>query len=507
MAYVLRYLIIINAGLLSIAVLISANNDDSATINIANGPIQGKKEAILNNTIYSFLGIPYALPPIGSRRYQRAVPIKSKWKKTRQCFHYQSSCSQHRSPTSFYDRTNPNGPEYNFSEDCLYVNVFTPTLVASDNLPVIVWIHGGSMLHGNGAWWHGQTLASHENVIVVTINYRLGSFGLLATRNSANKVIIEPNLSLWDQNQALKWIQNNIAYFGGNAKNIVLSGHSAGSLSITYHMMSPESRDLFHSVALFSGTNMMKEAYHQGWEELDGEFDLFLSKTSCNNSRDAVEKSVECLKQLSHDELLIAQEEAMKSSRFPFRPVVGSEFILDNPRLLLDQGLINPMNNILISTVKDDGAVFSAELPGSEYGIPRQVLDKMIHYIYSDYPETIRSLITHEYTRNVEVNDFIQNRHLLDRMLTQGFFQAPAAELASKLGEHNYSSYMILFDQFTAGSAYYPHYAGVIHQMEVPYIFGYPLHQPDYIKDNYTEDDVEVSKHMMKMMSSLAKNG
>ncbi|RDD40157.1 Acetylcholinesterase [Trichoplax sp. H2] len=503
MACLLRNLIIIKMILLSLAVHLDATKDDSITINISNGPIQGKKQVILDKTIYSFKGIPFAQPPIGSLRYQRPVPYESKWEKPLPCFQYKSTCSQYRSPTSFFDRSNPNGPEMKISEDCLYLDVFTPTTKSSDQLPVIVWVHGGSLLHGDGSWWHGQTLSSYENVIVVLINYRLGSFGFLAARNAAHKVLIEPNVGFYDQALALKWVQANIASFGGNPNNVLLSGHSAGSISISYHLTSPVSRGLFHSVAMFSGTNMMMNAYYTKWEQLDGAFTKFLSKTSCNNTKNSVEESVECLRKLSEDELQTAQLEIRNLDPYLFRPAVDKQFIPDDPKVLLYKGLINPMEKVLISTVQNDGAVMTSSLPGYNAGFSRESFVQITKLPF--IPDSLHSLIVHEYTNYTDINNPIGNRCQLDRLATHALFQVPAAYLAGQLATHNYSPYMMLFDQFTVGSAYFPPAAGIIHQMEVPYIFGYPLHHPAYIKDTYTKDDVEVSKHMMGIMGGLAR--
>ena len=482
------------------------HDNDRPIVKITNGPIQGNKQIILDKTVYTFLGVPYAEPPIHSRRFQRSVPVQSTWTTPLPCLQYQSSCPQHRFLAEFFDRTNPNGTEMRTSEDCLYLNIFTPTIRKDKPLPVMVWIHSGSFIYGSGAWWHGQTLASVENVVVVNINYRLGLLGYLGVRNKAGQVIIEPNLSLLDQNLALNWIQENIHQFGGDSKNVVLAGHSAGAVAASYHLFLPISRGLFHNVALYGGSCLMLRINNKRWSDVDRIFGLVLSKTTCNNTDDGVEESVECLKKLSVNELLTAQLELIQSEFFPFRPAIDSVVVPDDPQILLEQGLINPAHNVLLGTTQDEGFTVAMRIPHYQHGISSEALMFLVNLVYNKYPSEIRSLIVHQYTNYSNNKDALDNLEIANRLFTQGLFQAPIAQMADLLAKYNYSCYMFIFDHRTIGSAYYPDYVGVIHQMEIPYVFGYPLHHPDYVHDNYTADDNKVSKYMMAMISNMARN-
>ena len=470
------------------------------------GPIQGKSVTVLDKTIHQFLGVPYAEPPIGQLRYKRSIPVQSKWSTVRQCVEFQSSCPQHRFLVGFFDRTDNNSPAMKLSEDCLYLNVMTPSLQSSEKLPVVVWIHGGSLLHGNAAWWHGQTLAAQENVVVVSINYRLGSFGFLAARNSDDSNVIDANNGLLDQNLALKWVRDNIAQFGGNPANVVLGGHSAGSISTTFHIISPQSRGLFHRAALYGGTCLLPETYYTKSSDINRVFELFRSQTSCNSSHFSPQQSLECLQKLSTDDLLAAQLKAAGLTSYPFRPAVDSYFLPDDPEMLVSQGMFNPVT-VIIGTTSNDGAVFTSLIPSYEQGLPKEILSLMVNEFYRKYPEVIRSLIIHKYTDFSRSNDLIANRQIIDRFLTEAIFQAPVDVFAGQLSKNGHPAYVFIFDHQTAHSAYYPSSAGVLHQMEVPYIYGYPLHKPSYVNDNYTLDDQQVSINMMKMLGNLARNG
>lgn len=493
----LTYLLILNV------MIVSGSNP---TIETDKGPIQGKTVTVLGKTIYQFLGVPYAEPPIGNLRYKRAIPVQSKWSTVRECVNFQFSCPQHRFLVGFFDRTDKDSPAMKMNEDCLYLNVMTPSLKSTDKLPVVFWIHGGSLLHGNAAWWHGQTLAAQENVVVVSINYRLGSFGFLAAKNADGSSLIDANNGLLDQNLALKWVRDNIAQFGGDSGKVVVSGHSAGSISATFHILSPQSRGLFQSAALYGGTCLLPETYYTEWSVANRIFDLFRTQTPCNDSHSSPQQSLECLQKLGTEDLLAAQLKAAGLTSYPFRPVVDFYFLQEDPAMLISQGIFNPVN-VIIGTTANDGGVFTSLIPNYEQGLAKEILPLMVNEFYIKQPQILRSLIIHKYTDFSRPDDLIANREIIDRFLTEALFQAPVDIFASQLSKNGHSAYVFVFDHQTAHSIIYPSAAGVLHQMEVPYIYGYPLHQPDYVKENYTQDDQQVSIEMMKILGNLARNG
>ena len=203
----------------------------------------GKVKGATAGGINAFKGIPYALPPVGARRWQPPVPAP-KWSGTRQATEFGSACVQPTSKSqSVYSPTVP----LKTSEDCLTLNVWAPA--NAKNAPVFFWIHGGALSGGSSAepTYDGQKLAE-RGVIVVSINYRLGVLGWMAhpalSLESAQK--ISGNYGLLDQATALRWVHQNIGAFGGDAGNVTIAGESAGGLSVLYLMSSPAARGLFH---------------------------------------------------------------------------------------------------------------------------------------------------------------------------------------------------------------------------------------------------------------------
>lgn len=221
----------------------------------------GKVKGLTNEsgTVISFKGIPYAAPPSGDLRWREPQPPPS-WEGIRDATRFCSSCIQNRVYTHL-----PNGPwteefmvQDSISEDCLFLNIWTPAKSASDKLPVLVFLHGGAFTEGSGSIdvYNGEELAK-KGIIVITINYRLGALGFLAhpelTAESPNHV--SGNYGFLDQIAALKWIRENISVFGGDPSHVTISGQSAGAASVRALIISPLARGLFHGAITQSGSS------------------------------------------------------------------------------------------------------------------------------------------------------------------------------------------------------------------------------------------------------------
>ena len=196
---------------------------------------------------YAFLGLPYAAPPIGNLRWRPPQP-PAQWRGVRDATSFAPSCPQNPS-------ANPFLPPGLISEDCLYLNVYTPAPHSSDEggRPVLVWIHGGGLTQDGVRNYDPTTLAA-DGVVVVTINYRLGALGFLAhPALAARPGGPAGNYGLMDQQAALRWVQANIRRFGGNPHNVTIAGESAGGLSVLAQMVSPGSRGLFQKAIIQSG--------------------------------------------------------------------------------------------------------------------------------------------------------------------------------------------------------------------------------------------------------------
>ncbi len=207
-------------------------------IQTASGPVRGEVE----DGVAVFRGLPYAAPPLGPLRWRPPAPAAS-WTDVREASQFGAACPQPPSrPGSIYAARHPA-----VSEDCLFLNVWAPT--ESRDAPVFVWIHGGSLTTGAGSepMYDGAKLAA-QGLVVVTINYRLGVLGYLAHPELSAEAPdgVSGNYGLLDQIAALKWVQANIAAFGGDPARVTIAGESAGALSVMYLMASPAARGLFH---------------------------------------------------------------------------------------------------------------------------------------------------------------------------------------------------------------------------------------------------------------------
>ena len=218
-----------------------ATTDDGAVRGVAAGSIN------------EFLGIPYAAPPTGHLRWRPPQP-PAEWQGVRDATQFGPSCPQP-------PQNNPTFPPGPISEDCLYLNVYTPAhsggdLRSSDEggRPVLVWIHGGGLTSDASRNYDPAKLAA-DGVVAVTINYRLGALGFLAHPALASRPGgPSGNYGLMDQQAALRWVRDNIARFGGSPHNVTIAGESAGGLSVLAHMVSAGSRGLFQKAIIESGS-------------------------------------------------------------------------------------------------------------------------------------------------------------------------------------------------------------------------------------------------------------
>ena len=212
-----------------------------------SGPVQGFQKTIpkSESTIDCFLGIPYAAPPIGDLRWKSPRPAEN-WRELRSCFEFGADLPQLNNPLLQAKQQ---------SEDCLYLNVWTPETKSPQKLPVMVWIHGGGFVGGSGSDQRsdGARMAA-KGVVVVSINYRAGVFGFLAhpVLTAESELNVSGNYGLQDQIAALKWIQQNISNFGGDPNKVTAFGVSAGSASISLLLTCPQAKGLFHQTILHS---------------------------------------------------------------------------------------------------------------------------------------------------------------------------------------------------------------------------------------------------------------
>ena len=190
-----------------------------------------------------FAGIPYAAPPVGPLRWRAPQP-PARWQGVRDASKFGARCTQ--------DTTNDPDFGRSVSEDCLTLNVWTPNSSAGRPVPVMVWIHGGGFVNGSGDIYDSRWMVAQGDIIVVTLNYRLGALGFLAhPALGANDDV--GNYGFADQQAALRWVHDNIANFGGDPNKVTIAGESAGAMSVCDHLVAPGSAGLFRAAILQSG--------------------------------------------------------------------------------------------------------------------------------------------------------------------------------------------------------------------------------------------------------------
>ncbi|GJQ88161.1 hypothetical protein Trydic_g13162 [Trypoxylus dichotomus] len=307
-----------------------SNANDLPTVEISNGIVQGMlQKSYKGRTFSSFEGIPYAKPPLGDLRFE---PAQEPYNWTGVWV----ADTQHICLQIMYDSNAAFG-----TEDCLYINVYVPraTPSASDNMNVIVHIHGGAFMFGSGHFYAGPKYLMDEEVVFVTMNYRLGALGFLST----NDEVVPGNNGMKDQVLALTWIQKNIRYFGGNPDSVTITGMSAGGGSVHLHYFSHLSRGLFHRGMSQSGTAV------DPWilQELIPERTKSLAEIlGCpkDNTRDMVS----CLKSRSGTQITEALKRFFVLDGYPitiFGPIVEKEhsdkaFLSENPYKMLKDGTV-----------------------------------------------------------------------------------------------------------------------------------------------------------------------
>jgi para-nitrobenzyl esterase len=215
-------------------------------VKTANGVVEG---TIDSTGIHSFKGIPFAQPPIGDLRWKEPQPAKN-WSGVLKADHFGPNAMQKNVFGDMKFRSSK------MSEDCLYLNVWTPAKSVKEKLPVLVYFYGGGFVAGDGSEsrYDGESMAQ-KGIVAVTVNYRLGVFGFLSHPELTKESVHHSsgNYGLLDQNAALRWVQKNIAAFGGDPKRVTIAGESAGSISVSAQMASPLSKDLIDGAIGESG--------------------------------------------------------------------------------------------------------------------------------------------------------------------------------------------------------------------------------------------------------------
>ncbi|KAJ7258056.1 Alpha/Beta hydrolase protein [Mycena haematopus] len=351
---------LLHAVLIFIVTVHSANAA-APVIDLGYAQYQGVVDPKLNIT--AFLGVRYAAPPTGPLRFQVPAP-PSQVVGIQQAFTDPPQCYQGAFGAP------PTGPTPEQTEDCLFLNVYSPALNPTARLPTIVWIHGGGYVIGSASEYNGAELveASNNEVVVVVIQYRLGMFGFLAGQEvkdgGAN------NAGLLDQDFALRWVNKNIHKFGGDPSRVTIWGESAGAGSVLQHVIARNGKTspkLFR--AAMTSSTLFPSQYQYNNKIPQAVFDDVAAQAGCNGT-----KPLDCLRAadsatLANINLNVILAGFGNNLTFNFVPVIDGSFITQSPTESLSQGKVN--GDILLSIINtNEGVLFvnqTAEYDVAEY--------------------------------------------------------------------------------------------------------------------------------------------
>jgi para-nitrobenzyl esterase len=382
------------------------------------------------------------------------------------------------------------------SEDCLYLNVWTPGLDQAKR-PVMVWIHGGFFTTGAGSWliYNGRTLSTSGNAVVVTINYRLGAFGFLNLGEvTKGRMPATGNEGLLDQVLALEWVRDNISRFGGDPDNVTIFGESAGAMSIAMLLAMPRARGLFHRAILQSGA-----AHHISSVEYSGRVaDMFL------DILDVKPTDVGKLRALTEKQILNAQVELIAKADdlelagdgLVFGPVVDGNVIPELPIRAIGGGSADNVP-ILIGTTLDEWRLFAVmdntlanlDEPGLLQRCRRVILGGDVSTLVQTYRQARRR-------RNLSTSP----AELYIAIQSDRVFRIPAIRLAEAHYRRQQATFMYLFDWVS------PLMNGILgscHALDLGFVFG-------TLDDNFTgsgEEAKALSRRMQDAWVSFARHG
>ncbi|XP_063085097.1 neuroligin-1 isoform X7 [Cavia porcellus] len=506
-------------SLLQATHVLSQKLDDVDPLVTTNfGKIRGVKKELNNEIlgpVIQFLGVPYAAPPTGEHRFQPPEP-PSPWSDIRNATQFAPVCPQNiidgRLPEVMLPVWFTNNLDVvssyvqDQSEDCLYLNIYVPT---EDDIrdsggpkPVMVYIHGGSYMEGTGNLYDGSVLASYGNVIVITVNYRLGVLGFLSTGDQAAK----GNYGLLDLIQALRWTSENIGFFGGDPLRITVFGSGAGGSCVNLLTLSHYSEGLFQRAIAQSGTALSSWAVSFQPAKYAR---MLATKVGCNIS-DTVEL-VECLQKKPYKELV---DQDIQPARYhiAFGPVIDGDVIPDDPQILMEQGeFLN--YDIMLGVNQGEGLKFVENIVDSDDGISASDFDFAVSnfvdnlYGYPEGKDVLRETIKFMYTDWADRHNPETRRKTLLALFTDHQWVAPAVATADLHSNFGSPTYFYAFYHHCQTDQV-PAWADAAHGDEVPYVLGIPMIGPtELFPCNFSKNDVMLSAVVMTYWTNFAKTG
>lgn len=423
---------------------LAAGQEVRPELTISQGTLRGRiMRTRSGREFFGFLGIPYASPPVGTLRFMPPVRHPG-WGVVLDATNFRSPCPQ-------YDSKSLQVGE----ENCLFVNVFTPSLprtrVGSElSFPVMVFFHGGFFDSGSSNIY-GPERFLDKGVILVTLNYRLGVLGFLSTGDEN----VPGNYGLLDQNMALQWVRENIPAFGGNPNLVTIFGQDAGAASVTIHMVAPQSQGLFSRAIAQSGSALCQWSVERNPLEYALEVS---SKVRC--PRDNVNSMIQCLRKADVNDILRAQNDLKVFGSFPVRtaPVIertgSSRFLPEEPLYLMERESIRRVP-FIAGVNRDEGVFLFPEVAslyretsvGSPDFLKDVLLPRYLHTagrIKGNTDAVVRSLMF-EYFSGVDPYNLTSIIKPFANMSGDNLFFACTDQALKAYSRFNVPTYMYLF--------------------------------------------------------------
>jgi len=493
----------------------SSSSSDAVLVQTKSGVLHGLHKSAMGIGVDVFLGVPFAKPPVGDLRFKKPVPVDP-WPGIYDAQNLPNSCQQEMYNVfpGFRGEEMWN-PNTNISEDCLYLNIWAPTKFkppqgssreggGGGGATVLIWIYGGGYMSGTSTLevYDALMLAANNDVIVASINYRLGAFGFLYMDNEE----APGNQGLYDQTLAIQWIKDNIAAFGGDASSLTLFGESAGAGAVSVHLLSPVSRHLAQRAILQSGTVNAPWGFMTAQMSRNIANDLVVN-VGCGSGTSA--QVMQCMRKA--DAGNISQEQWKSYSgilRFPSAPTIDGLFLPKHPDDLLKDGAFKNAT-ILVGTNQDEGTYFilydfiqyfKRDDTGST--LERDKFIEIVNTIFQSWSQLERDAIIFQYTNWDHMDNSLNNQKMIADVVGDYYFTCPTNHFAQKFADHGMTVYYYHFTQRSSTSPW-GQWMGVVHADELDYVFGHPLNA----SRRYTDAERDLSRRVMNYFTTFAKTG
>jgi len=401
----------------------------------------GKVKGYTENDLHIFKGIPYAEPPVGDLRFN-PPQAKKPWDGVLETTEFGPCAFQ--GYTALEGVTGKLQPE---SEDCLTLNIWTPG-IDDKKRPVMFWIHGGGFLFGGSKSpaYDGSNLAKRGDVVIVTINYRLGAFGYLFIPG------ITANVGQLDQVLALKWVYDNIAKFGGDPSNITIFGESAGAYSVISLLAMPAAKGLFSRVIAESMPFIDPKVTKKPTKQLMRALGVKIG-------------DIDTLRKMTPEEIIKAQNEVTKQNGLAFRPIIYGDAFPTHPLTIIKEGKCKDVD-LMMGTNLNEAKLFTSLDPNL-----RDINDDKAILFYLGAmginSENAQNIInTYREAREGILSN--EPKELLDAIATDLMFRAATLQILEAQSKFQQNTYNYLF---TWKTSIYDGMFGSCHALELPFVF------------------------------------